>query len=35
MSEGLVIASYIITYGGVIGYAGWLYIRARALEKHR
>lgn len=34
MSEGLVIASYILTYGGVIGYGVWLYIRARAVEKN-
>lgn len=31
MSEPLVIAAYVVTYGAVFGYAAWLHLRMRAV----
>lgn len=29
MPEGLVIASFVLTYGAILGYATWLHLRWR------
>lgn len=29
MSEPVVLATYILTYGVILGYAGWLHFRHR------
>lgn len=31
MSEPLVIAAYVVTYGAIVGYATWLHFRRRAV----
>ena len=33
MSEPLVVAAYIVTYGAILGYAAWLHLRRRALTR--
>lgn len=35
MSEPLVVAAYVVTYGAIIGYAAWLHLRTRAVGSER
>ena len=32
MSEPLVIAAYVATYGAILGYAAWIHFRQRAVN---
>ena len=34
MAELLVVAAYIATFGGVLGYGVWLHLRRRSLHHH-
>lgn len=35
MSEPLVIAAYVVTYGAILVYAGWLHLRSRGAGDDR